>query len=117
MREFELLFVIALVLYSFVIWFHVFKKRFYLWMVVLFGIGLAADASGTLFLCVASTDKWKFTSHTVSGLMSLVIMAFHFFWAVNAIKIGGRWENYFNRYSICAWFFWLFSFVSGIILI
>lgn len=114
MRGLEFLFVIALVLYSFVIWFHVFKKRFYLWMVVLFGVGLVADASGTFFLCVAGAEKWKFTVHTISGLISLIIMTLHFSWAVLATSVGGRWGNYFNRFSVYAWLGWLVSFISGI---
>lgn len=114
MRPLELLFVVALLLYSFVIWSHQFKKRFSPWMVWLFGIGLAADVSGTVFLCVAAASRWRFTLHTVSGLVSLLIMALHFGWALLAVTFGGRFEAYFKRFSLTAWGLWLTAFVSGI---
>jgi len=114
MHPLEWLFVVALLLYSFVIWSHQFKKSFSPWMVWLFGIGLAADMSGTAFLCVAAASRWVFNLHTVSGLASLVIMALHFGWALLSIILGGRFEVYFKHWSIVAWFIWLIAFVSGI---
>jgi uncharacterized repeat protein (TIGR03987 family) len=84
-------------------------------MIWLFGIGLAADMSGTFILCgVVAADKWEFSLHIVSGLISLIIMTIHFGWAVLAKTIHGRFENYFNRFSVYAWFIWLVSFLSGI---
>lgn len=114
MRPLEMLFVVALLLYSFVIWSHQFKKRFSPWMVGLFGIGLAADISGTVFLCIAAASRWTFTIHTISGLVSLFIMAAHFMCALLAIKIGGKFEVWFKRFSVWAWFGWLMAFISGI---
>ena len=114
MRLLELLFAVALVLYTFVIWRHRLKHEFRSWMVWLFGIGLAADISGTVFLCIAAADSWKFSLHTISGFVSLVIMALHFSWAVLAKTIHGRFENYFNRFSFRAWLIWLVAFFSGL---
>lgn len=114
MRPLETLFVVALILYSFVIWSHQITKKFSPWMVWLFGIGLTADISGTVLICVAAADRWTWTLHTGFGLVSLLIMALHFLWAVLAISREGNWKIYFNRFSVFAWFFWLLSFVSGI---
>lgn len=114
MRPLEALFVVALLLYSFVIWSHQIKKRFSPWMVWLFGIGLVADTSGTVFLCVAAASRWTFTVHTISGLVSLLIMALHFGWALLSITLGGKFEAYFKRFSVFAWLLWLVAFVSGI---
>jgi len=114
MRPLEMLFVVALMLYSFVIWSHQFKKKFSLWMVWLFGLGLAADFSGTVFLCVAAASRWTWTLHTISGLVSLLIMALHFAWALLSIIFGGKFEVYFKRFSVWAWFGWLIAFISGI---
>ena len=113
MRPLEMLFVVALVLYSFVILQHRFKHKLHPWMVWLFGIGLAADISGTVFLCIVAADSWKFSLHTISGFVSLVIMALHFSWAVLAKTVHGKFENYFNRFSFRAWLIWLVAFFSG----
>ncbi len=114
MRPLETLFVVALLLYSLVIWSHQFKKRLSPWMVWLFGIGLTADISGTVFLCVMATSNFIFNLHTIFGLISLLIMALHFGWALLSIILCGRFEAYFKRWSVVAWFIWLGAFVSGI---
>ena len=114
MRPLELLFVVALILYSSVIWLHKLHHKLYLWMVLLFGIGLAADVSGTVFLCMTAGARWRFTLHTVSGLVSLVIMALHFAWALLAVRGVGTSREYFDRFSVYAWLLWLVSFISGI---
>ncbi len=114
MNPLEWLFVVALVLYGFVIWSHQIKKKFSPWMIWLFGLGLAADISGTVFLCVVAASRWTFSLHTVSGLISILIMALHFVWALLSVMFGGKFEAYFKRFSIFAWFLWLVAFVSGI---
>ena len=83
-------------------------------MIFLFGVGLCADVSGTIFLCVMFADSWKFSLHTISGLVALVIMALHFSWAFLAKVVHGRFEVYFNRFSFYAWCLWLVAFISGI---
>lgn len=114
MHSMKILFVAALLLYSLVIWSHQVKKNLRVWMVWLFGIGLAADAGGTVFLCMAAASKWTFTLHTLSGAVSLLIMALHFVWALFSVMFGGRFQVYFNRFSVWAWLLWLVSFISGI---
>jgi uncharacterized repeat protein (TIGR03987 family) len=115
MRPLELLFVVALVLYSFVIWWHRLKThKLHAWMAVVFGLGLTADVAGTVFLCVVSATRWSWTLHTISGLLALLIMASHFAWAVRATTAGGRAESNFTRFSVWAWWIWVVAFVSGI---
>lgn len=116
MNSLELLFVVALVIYSFVIWSHKLTGRLPLWMVWLFGVGLTTDASGTIFLCVSLADRWKWNLHTIFGLVSLLIMAIHFVWAVLANSKEGDWKKYFDRFSVYAWCLWMIAFVSGILL-
>ena len=113
MHLLELLFVVALILYSFVIWSHKLTGRLPLWMVWLFGVGLTADIGGTIFLCVAVADRWKCNLHTVFGLVSLLIMAIHFVWALLANSKEGDWKIYFDRFSVYAWCLWMVAFVSG----
>ena len=114
MYPLEILFFIALLLYSFVIWSHQLTKTLSSGMVWMFGIGLAADVSGTVFLCIAAASEWTFTLHTVSGLVALLIMSLHFAWVLLSVKFGGKFEAYFKRFSVLAWFLWLTAFVSGI---
>ena len=114
MHALEWLFVLALVLYSLVIWYHKLKQKLEPWMVMLFGIALTADISGTIFLCVAESVRWVWNLHTIFGLISLLIMAAHFTWAVMSIKGVGKSESYFNRFSLYAWCLWLVAFFSGI---
>ena len=114
MPALEWLFVVAFVMYSVVIWWHKFSQNLSLWMILLFGIGLAADISGTVLLCVVASARWTWTIHTISGLVALLIMTAHFSWAVMAVNMFGQSKSYFNRYSIYAWFFWLIPFISGI---
>lgn len=112
----ELIFIVALLLYSLSIWSHKITGKLSSWIMCVFGAGLATDILGTVLLCVMSANGWKFTIHTISGLFSLLIMVVHFTWALCAIKIGGDFESYFNRFSVSAWILWLIAFVSGIIL-
>ncbi len=118
MRPFlESLFFVALILYTSAIWSHKIKHKLSLCIVLIFGVALLADISGTVFLCAMYTKKWSFTLHNVSGLLSLFIMAIHFSWAVRAKIYGGTSEEYFNRYSVWAWLLWLIAFISGLFLV
>ena len=116
MQSLELLFFLALFLYTFVIWAHKLRAEFRRWMIWTFGIALAADISGTVFLCMTASAQWKWNVHTITGFLSLLIMALHFVWALMAVTAGGRCERHFRRYSTYAWGLWLIAFVSGIIL-
>ena len=115
-RILELFFVAALILYSFSIWSHKIIGKLYPRIIWTFGAGLAFDIAGTVLLCVASADRWRFTVHTTSGLVSLFIMTLHFIWALLAIYVGGKFESYFNRFSVPAWILWLLAFFSGVFL-
>lgn len=116
MHVLEFLFFVALCFYSLAIWAHKSQNKLRAWMLLVFWIGLAADITGTIFLCMAATTQWTLSIHTISGFLSLLIMAIHFMWALLAVTIGGRFEEYFNRYSIPAWCIWMVAFVSGILL-
>lgn len=116
MYPLELLFVAALVLYSFVIWSHKFGRKLDIWMVGLFGLGVIADIGGTVLLCVSMTARWTWTLHTYSGLAALLIMALHFIWAVLAISKEGSWKTYFDRFSVFAWCLWVIAFISGMLI-
>ena len=110
----ESLFVIALILYSIVIWTHKINKELLYWMIVVFGFAFFLDAFATVIVCANARDGWAWNFHTITGLISLVIMGLHFVWAVGAYSGVGKLGHYFNKYSIYAWILWLAAFISGI---
>jgi uncharacterized repeat protein (TIGR03987 family) len=112
-RSLEWLFVVALILYSTAIWSDRLSGSLKKWMIACFGVGLLADVSGTVLLCAPATIAWHFTLHTVTGLLSLLIMALHFVWAVLASKNPTRFGALFHRWSVAAWSLWMVSFLSG----
>ncbi len=114
MRPLESLFVIALLCYSLAIWSHKATHALRAWMVWIFGAGLAADVGGTIFLCATASARLTPTLHTVSGFISILIMALHFSWALIAFMTQGKYEAYFDRFSVYAWCLWLVAFCSGI---
>lgn len=112
-------FVVALVLYSLVIWRHWWHRKtvpkLRRWMLWAFGVALACDMSGTLFLCIVGAKGWTWTIHSVSGALSVMIMALHFAWALDAAFFSrGRCATLFNRFSLTAWGLWAVSFITGI---
>lgn len=115
MHPIELLFPIALACYTISIWSSHRKKALRRWMVWTFGAGLAADASGTIFLCAVSATAWRLTFHAVSGVFALVLMTLHFVWAILAFWTEGRSASYFHRFSIPTWGLWCLAFLSGAI--
>jgi uncharacterized repeat protein (TIGR03987 family) len=114
MRPLELLFVLALALYTGVIWTHRFRRRLAKWMIIVFGLALIADLTATILVCAGAPGGWTWSLHTTTGLVSLVIMTVHFAWGVSAVAAQGEYEAYFTRYSLYAWSLWVVSFISGI---
>lgn len=113
MHLLELLFVLALILYTTAIMSHKFKGALKPWMIHVFGVGLLADISGTIFLCFFASHGWQWTLHSISGLAALIIMGLHYLWALLAFK-KKDYEEKFNDYSLYAWVLWLIAFISGI---
>jgi uncharacterized repeat protein (TIGR03987 family) len=110
----ESLFVLALILYTIVIWSHKIKKHLAFWMISVFGFALFVDAFATVVVCANAKAGWAWNFHTITGFLSLLIMALHFTWALIAYLGAGNVEKYFNRYSVYAWLLWIVAFVSGI---
>lgn len=114
MPRLELLFVLALVLYSLAIWSDRIKKELRAWMLAVFGTALIADILGTVLLCAVVSDAFRVNVHTVTGLASLAIMLVHYIWALQAfLAYDRRSETRFRRWSVWAWGLWLVSFLSG----
>ena len=119
MPRLEWLFVVALMLYTIVIWTHWLTRRIRpeltRWMLVAFGVALSFDISATIFVCALRSKVWLWNLHTISGLAAVLIMSLHFAWALDAtLRTRGRCRGLFNRFSLSAWCIWLISFITGI---
>lgn len=110
----ELLFVVAFLLYTVVIFKHIITTELTERMVWLFGAALTADISGTIFLCYMHAQTWVWNFHTTTGFISVIIMALHFSWALAARRNGGSVQTTFNHTSLAAWVIWFASFASGL---
>ena len=105
---------LALCLYSLAIWSERFSKKLKLWMLITFAAAFSCDLAGTSLMFFRATSKFQLSFHSFCGYAALLIMGLHLIWAISTIKHRGRWELYFHRFSIWAWFIWLSAFLSGI---
>jgi uncharacterized repeat protein (TIGR03987 family) len=110
MRPSELLFIIAMVLYTVAIISNRVIGYIRFWMLVTFAVALCCDGVGTWAVCYTA-NNWVWNFHTISGAVALAVMAIHTF--LGWLAYGGD-DRKFSRYSIIAWLIWLASFASGV---
>lgn len=110
----EALFYLALLGYSLAIISHKAFGRMKRWMLIIFAASFACDLGGTIFLCVAMAKRWEWNLHSSSGLLAVVLMGSHLILGLLAYFLGGKWERWFNKFSMYTWFIWVVSFVTGI---
>ncbi|MDR2538045.1 MAG: TIGR03987 family protein [Bifidobacteriaceae bacterium] len=86
-----------------------------------FGLGLASDTVGTTIMTyIASTSTTKsslFPFHQITGYLAIVLMAFHFIWAL--VSLGSQRQNWltnFHKFSVIVWSFWLIPYLAGMIM-
>lgn len=104
-------FVIALVLYTLSIWVHKITGTSKVWVILVFGIALATDAFGTIFLCFRETENFSFSVHSISGITALAVMTLHFMWALLA-RSRPQYKAYFDKWSPWAWGLWMVAFMT-----
>lgn len=113
---------LALVFYTIGVWAERTQKVLKPWHTVFFGLGLAADASGTFLMSmIADVNRAAGVEPgilnqimSVSGLVALVLMAVHFAWAVIVLVRGRETELHrFHRFSVVVWALWLVPYVTG----
>lgn len=110
----EPLFVLALVFYTAAMMRHWATGYLDAGVLVLLGLGLATDSLGTLFVCTIKTGVWLWTTHSIAGLVAILIMAVHFVWAAAALWGNPTRKETFRRWSRLAWLIWLTAFTTGI---
>lgn len=117
-----ILITLALVFYTIGVWSERAQKTLKPWHTVFFGLGLAADASGTsLMSLIADANRAAGVEPSIlnqvmaiSGVVALILMAVHFAWAV--IVLVRQRENElhrFHRFSVVVWAIWLVPYVTG----
>lgn len=84
------------------------------WYAVIFWLGFLFDSTGTSMMSRISGGHFAFNLHGVTGLIALLLMAFHAVWAtVILVKKDHRSQEQFHKFSIVVWAIWLVPFVIG----
>ncbi|MGV1010227.1 MAG: HsmA family protein [Dermatophilaceae bacterium] len=113
---------LALILYTIGVWGERVQGILKPWHAVFFGLGLTADATGTVLMTrIADTRRAQDVSPgglntlmAVSGTLALLLMAIHLGWAI-AVLIRDREPEKvtFHRFSVAVWAIWLIPYLAG----
>lgn len=114
----------ALLLYTAGVWAEHLRKELRWSHVVLFGLGLVCDTTGTeLMRQVAVSGDADFSGSAagiltwvmaVTGGLALVLMAVHLIWAIVVMLRGTeRARATFHRFSRLVWAIWLVPYFTG----
>lgn len=121
---------LALVFYTIGVWAERLKKTLTWPHVALFGMGLLFDASGTeVMRRIAAAGNSTMSNApdgslaqilsvtmAITGLIALILMAVHFFWAlIVMIKGTERAKTIFHKFSVTVWAIWLVPFLTGMV--
>lgn len=113
---------LALVFYSIGIWAERIQGILKPWHAGFFGLGLAADATGTFLMTqIAASRRTEGIQASglssvmaVSGTIAIALMAIHLSWAVVVLIRNREQEKQtFHRFSIAVWILWLIPYVIG----
>ena len=113
---------LALVFYTIGVWAERLQKVLKWWHVVFFGLGLAADATGTYLMTQIAGERRSAavaaspldTVMAWTGTIALLLMAVHLVWAVIVLIRGRENEKHtFHRFSIVVWAIWLVPYFAG----
>lgn len=117
-----ILITLALVFYTVGVWAERVQRTLKPWHAAFFGLGLAADASGTyLMSLIAEQNRADGVESSilnqimaVSGVVALALMAVHLLWAVIVlVRDRDDEKRRFHRFSVVVWAIWLVPYVTG----
>ncbi|MGM9536526.1 MAG: HsmA family protein [Intestinibacter sp.] len=84
------------------------------WHAVIFWLGFICDTTGTTVMGKISESGFSFNIHGITGLIALILMAFHAIWAtVILIKNDENARKVFHKFSIVVWAIWLIPYIIG----
>jgi uncharacterized repeat protein (TIGR03987 family) len=113
---------LALVFYSVGVWGERIQGILKPWHAVFFGLGLAADATGTFLMTRIAAGRRAdgiqasglSAVMAVSGTIAIALMAIHLVWAVVVLIRNREHEKQtFHRFSLVVWVLWLIPYVIG----
>jgi uncharacterized repeat protein (TIGR03987 family) len=117
-----ILITLALIFYSIGVWSERAQKVLKPWHAAFFGLGLAADASGTYLMSLIADQNQAAGAEpsilnqimAVTGVIALVLMAVHLLWAVIVLwRNRDAEKNSFHRFSVLVWAIWLVPYLTG----
>jgi len=117
-----ILITLALVFYTIGVWSERVQKVLKPWHTVFFGLGLAADASGTFLMNLIATENRAAGIEQsalnqlmgVTGVIAIVLMAVHLAWAIVVLVRNRDTEkSSFHRFSVIVWVIWLVPYIVG----
>ena len=88
-------------------------------VVSFFVIGFILDSTATFAVYHTMSQYKKDASlyiHIAIGAVAIIIMGVHAFWALFSQNNENRKKN-FHKYSLYAWFTWVFTLITGIFLV
>ncbi len=107
---------LALVFYSIGVWGEKFAKILKPKHLVFFWTGFVFDTTGTTLMTEISNGN-LLTIHGLTGVLAIVLMAFHAVWAtITLIKHNEKRLKSFHKFSIIVWLIWLIPYCIGFIL-
>lgn len=106
----------ALVFYSIGVWSERLAGRLKIWHLVMFGIGLVFDTTGTTLMGKIA-GKMLFDIHGITGGLAILLMLSHAIWAAFVlIRKDEKAIQKFHKFSTFVWIIWLIPFFSGMFL-
>lgn len=114
----------ALIFYTTGVWMERLQKTLKWSHVVLFGLGLVCDATGTWFMSqIMKAESFSFgegaatflgNAMIVTGYIAIILMAIHLAWAIWVMLKGTeKAKATFHRFSIVVWAIWLVPYFTG----
>jgi len=114
---------LALLIYTIGVWSERKAKELKKWHVITFWLGLTFDITGTLTMeriansGVASISVISSGIHGITGVLAIVLMAFHVIWASLVLIINDRQKKQtFHRFSLFVWLIWLIPYFIGMLI-
>lgn len=84
------------------------------WHAIIFWIGFICDTTGTIIMGKISGSGFSFNLHGITGLIALLLMAFHAIWAtIILFKKDSNAQKTFHKFSIIVWAIWLVPYILG----
>ena len=108
---------LALVFYTIGVFGEKKKGELTIFHTILFWFGFIFDTAGTSIMSKIAEGGFSFNAHGITGLIALLLMAFHAIWAtIIIIKKDDNAKTFFHKFSIVVWAIWLIPYILGMLI-